>query len=177
MQRSTGRTIELRTGDITQQDDIDIVVNAANAQLRPGGGVAGAIHKAAGPELEEACTPLAPIQPGEAVITDAYSLPNKRVIHCLGPRYPEDEPTAELLASCYENALRLADQEGHASIAFPAISTGIFGYPLKEAADVAIGTVARMFVDLKNIKKIRFVLFDDEARAVFEKALAKRLAT
>src|SRR5690606_41737019 len=91
----------------------------------PGGGVAGAIHRAAGPGLAEECRPLAPIRPGQAVITSGYRLPNRYVIHCLGPVYGVDEPAADLLASCYRNGLRLAEERGIASVGFPAISTGI----------------------------------------------------
>ena len=121
--------VECVQGNITSQEGIDVVVNAANAELRPGGGVAGAIHKAAGPELYRECKPLAPIKTGGAVITKAYSLPNKYVVHCLGPVYGVDKPESKLLADCYINALKIADEKGAISIAFPAISTGIFGYP------------------------------------------------
>lgn len=131
---SNGVTVECRRGDITAQPDIDVIVNAANAELRPGGGVAGAIHRAAGPGLYEECRPLAPIRPGEAVITGAHELPNQYVIHCLGPVHGRDEPADRLLSSCYRNALLLAEEKGSGSIAFPAISTGMFGYPVEAAA-------------------------------------------
>lgn len=163
--------VELVTGDITAQPDIDAVVNAANAQLRPGGGVAGAIHSAAGPGLADECAPLAPIQPGQAVITGGHRLPNAHVIHCLGPVYGIDEPSAELLASCYRNALLLADREGLASVAFPAISTGAFGYPAGEAADVALRTVAETATELRSVSLVRFVLFDRRSLEVHEQAL------
>jgi O-acetyl-ADP-ribose deacetylase len=119
--------LECLQGDITNQSGIDAVVNAANAQLRPGGGVAGAIHRAAGSELYEECKNLAPIKPGQAVITGAHDLPNKYVVHCLGPVYGVDKPEEKLLADCYKNSLQIADANGCASIAFPAISTGAFG--------------------------------------------------
>src|SRR5690606_38570363 len=135
--------VECVVGDIVAQSDIDAVVNAANAQLRSGGGVAGALHRAAGPGLEAECRPLAPIRPGQAVITGAHRLPNRHVIHCLGPVYGHDEPATELLADCYRNALRLAEQHGVRSIGFPSISTGAFGYPLPEAAAVAVRTVVQ----------------------------------
>lgn len=128
----SGVKIEVVQGDISRQADMEVIVNAANAELRTGGGVAGAIHRAAGPELEEACRPLAPIAPGEAVITKAFRLPNQWVVHCLGPVYGRDKPEAQLLANCYENALMLAENHRVKSIAFPAISTGIFGYPLAQ---------------------------------------------
>jgi O-acetyl-ADP-ribose deacetylase len=165
-------TIECAQGDITRQPDIDAVVNAANAQLLPGGGVAGAIHRAAGPGLAEECRPLAPIRPGEAVITGAHRLPNKHVIHALGPVYGRDEPEDELLASCYREALRLADAHGLTSIAFPAISTGVFGYPIDEAAEVAIDAIWEPAPSLKHVRRVRFVLFSRSDLAVFEDALA-----
>ncbi|MEN2995438.1 MAG: macro domain-containing protein [Acetomicrobium sp.] len=137
----SGVTIECVKGDITRQPDVTAVVNAANAWLKPGGGVAGAIHRAAGPELDKECRPLAPIKPGQAVITGGHNLPNKYVIHCLGPRYGVDKPEDRLLSDCYRNALKLADEHEIDSIAFPAISTGVFGYPVQEAAEVALRTV------------------------------------
>lgn len=155
-----GVTIECIRGDIADQPDIDAIVNAANAELRIGGGVAGAIHRAAGPGLEAECRPLAPIRPGQAVITGAHRLPNHHVIHCLGPVYGHDEPAAELLADCYRNALGLAEDAGLASIAFPAISTGAFGYPAEPAARIALGTVIAEAPRLKALKRVRFVLFD-----------------
>ncbi|HEY8532153.1 MAG TPA: macro domain-containing protein [Limnochorda sp.] len=162
----SGCTIECVEGDITAQPDLEAIVNAANAQLMPGGGVAGAIHRAAGPGLAEECRPLAPIRPGEAVITGGHRLPNRYVIHCLGPVYGVDEPAAELLASCYRNALRLAEERGIASVGFPAISTGIFGYPVEEAARVALRTVAEAAPGLKSVRLVRFVLWGEAAYRV-----------
>ena len=154
----SGISLEFVQGNIANQPDVDAVVNAANAQLRTGGGVAGAIHRAAGPGLEEECRPLAPIRPGEAVITGAHKLPNKHVIHCLGPVYGVDKPEDKLLANCYRNALQLAEEKQLQSIAFPAISTGAFGYPKEEATEVCLKTVVEMLPKLKSIKTIRFVL-------------------
>lgn len=168
-----GVAIACVVGDITRQGDIDAVVNAANADLRPGGGVAGAIHRAAGPELDRACRPLAPIRPGTAVATDAFALPNRRVIHCLGPVYGKDEPAAELLAACYREALALAEAEGLGSIAFPALSTGAFGYPLEDAAEVALATCVGAAGRLASVGLIRFVLFDRHAAEVHVRALAR----
>lgn len=168
-----GIRIEACAGDITRQDDCAVVVNAANAQLAPGGGVAGAIHRAAGPGLAAECRPLAPIVPGQAVITRAHGLPNRHVIHCLGPVYGRDEPAEQLLADCYHNALLLADQHALDSIAFPAISTGIFGYPMNEAAAVAVRTVTETTEQLQHIKLIRFVLFGQEALSAHEDALQR----
>jgi O-acetyl-ADP-ribose deacetylase (regulator of RNase III) len=164
-------TIEIVTGDIASQDDVEAVVNAANAQLQMGGGVAGAIHRGAGPKLAEETRPLAPIQPGEAVITGGYELPNDHVIHVLGPVYGRDEPSDELLRAGYENALRLAEENDIASIAFPAISTGAFGFPLASAARIALRTVLEHAPSLSSVEHVRFVLFDDETRRVHENAL------
>ncbi|MFU8839282.1 MAG: macro domain-containing protein [Nitriliruptoraceae bacterium] len=164
--------IELRQGDITQQPDIDAIVNAANAALRPGGGVAGAIHRAAGRELDRACRPLAPIAPGEVVATDAFRLPNRRVLHALGPVHGRDEPAAALLASCYRRALALAADEGLASVAFPAISTGAFGYPVQEAAEVALSTVREMLAEPTPLRLVRFVLFSSDDLRVHAEVLA-----
>lgn len=168
---SSGVIVECVRGDITRQPDIDAIVNAANAELRPGGGVAGAIHRAAGPGLDRECRPLAPIQPGQAVITGAHHLPNRYVIHCLGPVYGRDEPAAELLASCYRNALDLAEQNAVASVAFPAISTGVFGYPMEAAARVAVTTIHRRLPRLAHVKRIRFVLYDEASRQVHQRVL------
>ncbi len=159
-------TIECVQGDIANQADIDAVVNAANAELRIGGGVAGAIHRVAGAGLEAECRPLAPIRPGEAVITGAHNLPNKHVIHCLGPIYGLDEPSDQLLASCYRNALKLAEQNKIDSIAFPAISTGAFGYPMEPAARIALETIHAALSNLSSVRLIRFVLFDAVALQV-----------
>lgn len=165
-------TLELTEGDITSQPDVDAVVNAANAELLPGGGVAGAIHSAAGPALADECRPSAPIRPGEAVLTGGHQLPNPYVIHCLGPVYGVDKPADELLAGCYRNALSVAERHGLASIAFPAISTGAFGYPMGEAAQVAITTVADAAPQLNSIRHVRFVLFDAGALRAHQDVLA-----
>lgn len=172
MQKKVGTlTLEVVLGDIVKQEGIDAIVNAANAQLRPGGGVAGAIHRAAGPKLEIATRPLAPIKPGQAVITPGFDLPNPYIVHCLGPVYGKDVPEDKLLADCYANALRLAEEKGLASIAFPAISTGAFGYPMEEAARVALRTVLGKAKDLLSLKLVRFVLADQKSLAIFEHTL------
>jgi len=159
----SGVKLELKRGDIASQEDIQAVVNAANAQLRIGGGVAGAIHRAAGPGLEEETRPMAPIAPGEAVITSGHNLPNDYIIHCLGPVYGRDKPENELLANCYRNAIQLAEENGIESIAFPAISTGAFGYPMEPATRVALSTVESETEGLSSVKLIRFVLFGEDA--------------
>ncbi len=162
MKKQAGEVqLEAVQGDITKQPDVTAVVNAANAQLMSGGGVAGAIHRAAGPALAEDCRRLAPIRPGEAVLTEAFDLPNKYVIHALGPVYGMDKPENVLLADCYRNTLILAEEQKIDSIAFPAISTGAFGYPFEAATDIALQTVIEMAPDLKYVRHIRFVLYGD----------------
>lgn len=170
-----GVTLECMIGDIANQPDIVVVVNAANAELRIGGGVAGALHRKAGPGLEAECRPLAPIRPGQAVITAAHRLPNRHVIHCLGPVYGVDEPADALLASCYREALFLADQHGLESVAFPAISTGAFGYPLESAARVACEAIVGVVPRLTRVKQIRFVLLHESDVKIHERAFGKAI--
>lgn len=170
-----GVKVELVQGDIAGQDDVAAVVNAANAQLQTGGGVAGAIHRKAGPGLADETRPLAPIEPGEAVITGAHDLPNEHVIHTLGPVYGQDEPADELLARCYRNSLARADEYGVGTVAFPAISTGAFGYPLEEATDVALRTVLDVTQNLGNVRLVRFVLFSEKELEAHERKLAELL--
>jgi O-acetyl-ADP-ribose deacetylase (regulator of RNase III) len=168
-----GVKIEVVQGDITSQDDVDAVVNAANARLESGGGVAGAIHDAAGPNLAEEARPLGPIEPGEAVITGGHDLPNRYIIHALGPVYGQDRPEDELLTNCYRNTLALAAEQGIESVAFPAISTGVFGYPLEEAAEVALRAVIEKTESLQNVRLVRFVLFNEEDLGVYENVLSQ----
>jgi len=172
----SGVTIECVKGNIASQADVIAIVNAANAQLRMGGGVAGAIHRAAGPGLEEECRPLAPIKPGEAVITGGHNLPNRYVIHCLGPIFGLDKPEDKLLADCYRNALKLTEEYKIESIAFPAISTGTFGYPVEEAAEVAFRTIIEIIPKLQHIKGIRFVLYSDRDLDIHEKTFSRLLS-
>ncbi|MGM0446135.1 MAG: macro domain-containing protein [Bacillota bacterium] len=167
----SGIEIQLAKGDISKQKDIEAVVNAANAQLRIGGGVAGAIHRAAGPGLEKECRPLAPIEPGEAVITGGHRLPNEYVIHCLGPVYGVDKPEDKLLRDCYINSLNLAEENKVKSIAFPAISTGAFGYPIDKAVKIALKTVLDKISDLEHLEIVRFVLYSKNDLDVYKKAL------
>lgn len=175
--RRTVAAVELEcvAGDIAAQEGFDAVVNAANAHLETGGGVAGAIHRAAGPGLAEEARLFAPIRPGEAVVTSGHALPNRWVIHCLGPRYGIDEPAQELLRSCYREALARAEEHAMTSVAFPSISTGAFGYPLQEAAATALETVVSMAPTLQSVRRIRFVLWDREALEAHMRALDQAL--
>ena len=166
-------TLECVQGDIADQADMEAIVNAANARLLRGGGVAGAIHRAAGPELEKECRPLAPVHPGEAVITGGHNLPNKHVIHCLGPVYGKDEPADLLLAKCYRNALMIAEKHRVKSVAFPAISTGIFGYPVERAAQIVLKTVVEALPRLSSVRHIRFVLFSKTDLDLYERLLGE----
>jgi len=162
---------EAEIGDIANQPDVEAVVNAANAQLQTGGGVAGALHSAAGPELYDECRELAPIKPGEAVITKAYNLPNSYVIHCLGPVYGKDSPEEKLLANCYKNALRLAEKHQIRSIAFPSLSTGAFGYPVEEAVNVTFNAILAELQGLKHLQRIKFVLFSEQDLKLYLKKI------
>ena len=164
-------TLQVTVGNIADQPDVDAVVNAANAELRMGGGVAGAIHRAAGPGLAEECAPLAPIRPGECVITGGHRLPNPHVIHCLGPVYGVDEPAPGLLAACYRRALELADQAGLRSVAFPAISTGAFGYPVGEATRIALRTLIETAGGLTGVRIVRLVLYSQRDLEAHREAL------
>ena len=166
-------TVECVLGDITSQDDVEAVVNAANARLEPGGGVAGAIHRASGPGLAEEAVPLGPIEPGEAVITGAHRLPNRYVVHTLGPVYGQDRPEAQLLGGCYRNSLALAEENSVESIAFPAISTGVFGYPVEEAAGVALGTIREGANRLQHVRLVRFVLHSASDLEAHERVLSE----
>jgi O-acetyl-ADP-ribose deacetylase len=167
--------ITLERGDITEQH-VDAVVNAANSSLLGGGGVDGAIHRKGGPAILEACKEVRRsrfpdgLPTGQAVATTAGELPARWVIHTVGPMYDRVDDPARLLASCHEEALRVADELGAKTVAFPAISTGVFGYPVEEAASVATNAVrgARTSVD-----EVRFVLFGDDAYDAFQRALAE----
>lgn len=168
--------IELVEGDITKMD-CDAIVNAANSSLLGGGGVDGAIHRAAGPELLEECRALGGCPTGEAKITRGYRLRARQVIHTVGPVYRDGrhgEP--ELLRSCYENSLALAVKHKLRTIAFPAISCGVYGYPLDEAARVALGTTIRLLEKHAEIEKVTFVLFGDAALTAYQEAMKSMTA-
>ena len=169
---TNGVRIELMKGDIASQPDVTAVVNAANAQLLSGGGVAGALHRVAGSGLAEECRPLAPIEPGQAIITGGHDLSNDYVIHTLGPVYGSDKPEEQLLTNCYRNSLTRAEEKGIDSLAFPAISTGAFGYPLEEATYVALKTILDATERLNSVRFIRFVLFSNRELEVHEEQLS-----
>lgn len=171
MRTSSEARLECVQGNIASQPDMQAVVNAANSALRPGAGVAGAIHRAAGPALYEECRGLAPIEVGQAVVTGAHQLPNRWVIHTLGPVYGVDLPSDELLAACYRNSLRLAEEKGIESLAFPAISTGVFGYPLDEAARIAIETIRETLPGLRAVALVRLVLFSSSDLRIHQSVL------
>ncbi|HPI94432.1 MAG TPA: macro domain-containing protein [Deltaproteobacteria bacterium] len=152
--------LQFVVGDITAQDT-EAVVNAANSRLAPGGGVAGAIHRAAGPGLWEECRGLGGCETGEAKISGGHDLPNRYVIHTVGPVYRGSKEDAVLLRSCYVNSLKLADRNKVSSIAFPALSTGIFGYPTDKAAYVAIKAILEYLGGETGIDVVRMVLYDD----------------
>ncbi|HTJ41592.1 MAG TPA: O-acetyl-ADP-ribose deacetylase [Kofleriaceae bacterium] len=160
--------MEVVVGDITKLA-VDAIVNAANSSLLGGGGVDGAIHAAAGPQLKEACRPLAPCPTGEARITPGFALPAKYVIHTVGPVWQGgDDDEAELLASCYRASLALAVAHGVASIAFPAISTGAYRFPLRGACEIAAATV-RAFTGAPA--RVVFCMFDQRAAGAMRAAL------
>jgi O-acetyl-ADP-ribose deacetylase (regulator of RNase III) len=165
--------IELVRGDITEQE-VDAVVNAANSSLMGGGGVDGAIHRAGGPEILAECERIRARQypdglpTGRAVATTAGRLPARWVIHTVGPVYSKSEDRSDLLASCHTEALRVAAELGARTVAFPAISTGVYGYPLELAAPVAIRALRRSGA---GVDAVRFVLFDEAAYRAFEDAL------
>ncbi|MEA3055869.1 MAG: O-acetyl-ADP-ribose deacetylase [Actinomycetota bacterium] len=165
--------IEVVRGDLTVQE-VDAIVNAANSSLLGGGGVDGAIHLAAGPALLAACEELRSttlpegLRTGRAVATPGFDLPARWVIHTVGPIYDQHDHPEHLLASCYVESLRVADEIGATTVAFPAISCGIYGYPVREAAPIAVETVRSCDT---NVELVRFVLFGDETHGAFTAAV------
>lgn len=176
MSASTSPRLQLVQGDITRQS-VAAIVNAANSSLLGGGGVDGAIHRAGGPAILEECRQIRArqggCQTGEAVITTGGRLPAAHVIHTVGPVWNgghKGEP--ELLASCYRNSLRLAQENQLASVAFPGISTGIYGYPKKEAAAIAVREARQWLASHEWPQTVVFVVFEDESQRIYEAALA-----
>jgi O-acetyl-ADP-ribose deacetylase (regulator of RNase III) len=165
--------LEVVSGDITKLA-VDAIVNAANSSLLGGGGVDGAIHRAAGPDLVAACRLLGGCATGDAKITPGFRLPAKYVIHAVGPVWrggASGEP--ELLASCYRRSLELAIENNVRTIAFPAISCGVYGYPIDAAADIAIGETRRVLADGDDIDRVLFVAFGGDVRTALERSLRK----
>jgi O-acetyl-ADP-ribose deacetylase (regulator of RNase III) len=163
--------IEAVGGDITRET-VDAIVNAANTSLLGGGGVDGAIHRAAGSELLAECRLLGGCLPGQAKATGGYQLPARHVIHTVGPVWKgggHEEP--ETLAACHLNAVALAAELGCRSLAFPAISTGVFGYPPEKAAAVAVAATREALARQETVELVRFVLFDEQTREIYDAAL------
>ncbi len=173
-----GKSIELTLGDITKETT-DAIVNAANSSLMGGGGVDGAIHRAGGPAILDECRAIVArrgrLPAGQAVATTGGKLPARHVVHTVGPMFQDGqngEPKA--LASCYRESIRLADSMGLASVAFPSISTGIFGYPVAQAAPIALGAAAEAIEAARSVVLVKFVLFDDATMAAYRSAAEAR---
>lgn len=163
-------------GDITKDAScMEIIVNAANNTLLGGGGVDGAIHRAAGPKLFQECLTLGGCETGEAKITGAYHLPNKYIIHTVGPVWDDGEDDEdEMLANCYYNSMSLALEKGARTIAFPSISTGVYGFPVDRAAKIAVGTVVRFLKEHPNsFDIVEWVLFDNRTFSAYEAEIDK----
>jgi len=162
------KEMQIQKTDITTLD-VDVIVNAANKSLKGGGGVDGAIHRAAGPELLEATKELGGAETGEAKITKGFNLPADYVIHAVGPVYNDGSNNeAELLASCYEESLKLADDYELNTIAFSAISTGVYGYPLEEATNIAVSTVKDHLGEMEHVSTVIFVVFDEDTEIAYK---------
>ena len=171
MASSIADRIEVLRGDITTIE-VDAIVNAANSSLAGGGGVDGAIHRAAGPELLAACKQIGGCPTGEVRLTPGFDLPAKVVIHAVGPIWRGgDKGESEQLASCYREALVTVAEAGFTSIAFPAISCGVYGYPREEAAEIAFNTVAATLVVYPKIERVVFIAFDIDIAEFYEAAL------
>ncbi len=170
---STNPRSELHQGDITRLD-MDAIVNAANRSLLGGGGVDGAIHRAAGPELLAECRTLRGCDTGDAKLTKGYRLKARHVIHTVGPVYAGRPEDARLLASCYRRSLEVAAEHGLKTIAFPAISTGVYGYPHAEACRIAVTTVLEFLASDDTLEKVVFCLFDDAQMKLYRDELHAR---
>jgi O-acetyl-ADP-ribose deacetylase (regulator of RNase III) len=165
--------LEVRQGDITRLT-VDAIVNAANRSLLGGGGVDGAIHRAAGPRLLAECRSLGGCPTGEARLTKGYRLPARYVVHTVGPVYRGRPEDARLLASCYRNSLALAAQKGARTIAFPAVSCGVYGYPVEAACRIAVDATLTYLVEDDRIARVIYVLFSASDRRIYEDDIARR---
>ncbi len=172
MDKSVFEKVGIQQGDITRMQ-VEAIVNAANTKLLGGGGVDGAIHRAAGPELLAECRTIGGCPTGEARITKGYNLPAKYVIHTVGPVYSRRPRDAQLLRACYQNSLKLAVDYKISSIAFPAISCGVYGYPIHEASKIAIETCLEILSQHPFIIKIIFALYSEKDQAVYEQTFEK----
>ena len=166
--------LELIIGDITTQET-EAIANAANKMLSPGGGVSGAIHRAAGPDLWEECKTLGGCDTGEAKLTWGYNLKAKYVIHTVGPVYSSSVSDPEDLRDCYKNSLLLASRNKIKSISFPSISTGVFGYPVKEASMIALKTITDFLKEHPEIELVKMVLFSEGDYNIYKSSLEKIL--
>lgn len=171
MKKQTLDKIDVRQGDITKVV-VDAIVNAANTSLLGGGGVDGAIHRAAGPQLLEECRSIGGCPTGEARITKGYRLPARHVIHTVGPVYRGTPRDRELLASCYRNSLSLAVQHQLTTVAFPAVSCGVYGYPIEEACRVAVDTTVKFLEAHPSLQKVVFMLFSAGDLKVYQDCIA-----
>jgi len=165
--------IEIQQGDITRLE-VDAIVNAANTKLLGGGGVDGAIHRAAGPKLLEECRTIGGCPTGEARITKGYDLRARHVIHTVGPVYSGKPRDSRLLTGCYSNSLKLAIGHHLSTIAFPAISCGVYGYPIEEACKIAVDTSCKFLKGHPSLEKIIFIQFSSQDLAVYETYLKSR---
>lgn len=172
MKKEIIEKIQVKHGDITKLK-VDAIVNAANNSLLGGGGVDGAIHKAAGPELLAKCRTIGGCPTGEARITDGYNLFARHVIHTVGPVYSGKPKDSRLLTQCYLNSLKLAADHNVKSIAFPAISCGVYGYPIKNACWIAVDTTCDFLNENRSIEKVIFILFSAENMKVYDAYLSK----
>ncbi|MCP4105326.1 MAG: O-acetyl-ADP-ribose deacetylase [Desulfobacteraceae bacterium] len=164
--------IEIMQGDITKLE-VDAIVNAANNSLLGGGGVDGAIHMAAGPKLLEECRTIGGCPTGEARITKGYDLPARYVIHTVGPIYNGKPRDSKLLSQCYSDSLKLAVENNVAAIAFPAISCGVYGYPIKDACKIAVDTTCNFLKENQSVKKVVFIQFSSDDYDIYKNYIEK----
>jgi O-acetyl-ADP-ribose deacetylase (regulator of RNase III) len=167
MNRKPAAKLKVMQGDITRLE-VDAIVNAANTSLLGGGGVDGAIHRAAGPQLLTECRTIGGCPTGEARITKGYKLPARHVIHTVGPVYRNTPADSQLLSSCYRSCLQLANENDIRSIAFPAISCGVYGYPIQEACKIAVDTTLNFLAEHTAIEQVVFILFSESDYQIYQ---------